>query len=343
LLFHYQEAPITDPAIENHLPGGIAPEDGFKGTSPRDWIPNPNGTFRGRSDLAQFKLNITDGTVTGVELLNGGNGYMSSMGGNHTVTGFNIYGNNLDALKPWKGTAQVDLDFTNGMLSGVRLTNGGRAYELAVQSAAENNTATSTDALDKSQNIVVAIDYNLSEIQYLVRDESLYNDWHLTTDSQAVVKLMGQSGDPGSIQLKVGAASQKARQLLRQELDPTTGYSGTGQQSFSPWAQDGDFIIYHRVDQLPKSTDRLVVDFAGDPITSYNVNFRPSKTAARVARSSRSALEEREPYAFASSPQLVSSGWSSDQVGGENQPLGMLPGLMQSQNQLNQAEFGSGI
>lgn len=360
LLFHYQEAPITDPAIENHLPGGVAPEDGFKGTSPRDWIPNPNGTFRGRSDLAQFKLNITDGTVTGVELLNGGNGYMSSMGGNHTITGFNIYGNNLDALKPWKGTAQVDLDFTNGALTSVRLTDGGRAYELAVQSAADNNTTTSTESLDKSQYIVVAINYNLSEIQYLVRDESLYNDWHLTTDSKAVVKLMGQSGDPGSIQVKVGAASKKARQLLRQELDPTTGYSGSGHQSFSPWAQDGDFIIYHRgkmiaqgnlddgtwtgqVDQLPKSTDRLVVDFAGDPITSYNVNFRPSKAAARVARSSRSASEERESYAFASSPQLVSSGWSSDQVGGENQPLGMLPGLMQSHNQLNRAEFGSGI
>ena len=193
-----------------------------------------------------------------------------------------------------------------------------------------------------------------------MRDESLYNDWHLTTDSKAVVKLMDQSGDPGSIQVKVGAASKKARQLLRQELDPTTGYSGSGHQSFSPWAQDGDFIIYHRgkmitqgnlddgiwtgqVDQLPKSTDRLVVDFAGDPITSYNVNFRPSKAAARVARSSRSASEERESYAFASSPQLVSSGWSSDQVGGENQPLGMLPGLMQSHNQLNRAEFGSGI
>ena len=360
LLFHYQEAPINDPAIENHLPGGIAPEAGFKGTSPRDWIPNPNGTFKGRSDLAQFKLNINDGIVTGVELLNGGNGYMSSKGGSHTIKGFNIYGNNLDALKPWKGTAQVDLDFTNGALTGVRLTDGGRAYELAVQSAAENNTTTSTDSLDKSQDIVVAVNYNLSEIQYLVRDESLYNDWHLTTNSQAVVRLMGKSDEPGSIQLKVGAASKKARQLLRQELEPTTGYSGTGHQSFSPWAQDGDFTIYHRgkaiaqgnlddgiwsgkVDKLPKISDRLVVDFSGDPITSYNVNFRPSKGAARVVKASSSKSKERDPYAFDPSRQLVGPAWTSDQVGFETQPLGMDPALVRSDMQLTLLDFSSGI
>ena len=350
LLFRYQEAPIKDPAIANHLPGGIAPEDGFKGTRPRDWIPNPDGAFRGKPDLAQFKLNITNGTVTGVELLNGGAGYMSGIGGNHLVKGFNVYGNNLDAVKPWKGTAQVDLDFRNGSLTGVSLTDGGRAYELAVQSAAENNTATSTDSLDGDKNITVAIDYNLDEIQYLVRDPSLYNDWHLTTDSQAVVKLMGRSDEGASIQVKVGAASERARRLLREELELTTGYSGTGQQDFSPWAQDGDIIIYHKgkviaqgelndgiwtgqVDKLPKSTDRLVVEFTGDPITSYNVNFRPSKGIARVVKSSNGSSKDREPTSIDASRQLVSLGWSSDQVGFGNQPDSKLPALLQSNNQ----------
>lgn len=302
LLFHYKEAPIVDPAIANHLKGGKAPEKGFKYTSATDWIPNPQGEFAGKSDLAQFKLNINNGVVESVELLNGGRGYMSSKGGTHTVKGFNIYGNNVDPLKPWEGTAQVDLGFLDGKLSALTLTDGGRGYEFAVQSAAENNITTSTESLSGAATIIVPLNYKLDEIQYLVRDNSLYNDWYMITDSQAVVELIGKPGQPGTLRVSVEAASKAARKQLKGELQPTTGYSGSGSQAFSPQAQDGDFILSHngqvlaqgnldngvwvgKVAQLPKIRDRLIVDFAGDPITSYNVNFRPSNGKARVVRS----------------------------------------------------------
>jgi hypothetical protein len=301
MLFQYEEAPVIDPAIANHLKGGQDPERGFKGTKPSDWIPNPDGDFKGQSDLAQFKLAINNGVVTGVELLNGGRGYMSSKGGSHTVEGFNIYGNNVDPLQPWKGTAQVDLTFANGMLSGVTLTDGGKGYELAVQAAADDNTATSTEGLSPNSSIVIPLNYNIEETQYLVRDNTLYNDFYLITESRPIVELIGKPGEQGLLRVSVQAASRQARRLLAKELEPTTGYSGSGSQTFSRRAQDGDITVYHRgnvlakgnlengiwegtISRLPRATGDLVVDFSGDPITSYNVNFKPSSGKAKVVR-----------------------------------------------------------
>jgi len=301
LLFKYKEATVTDPAIANHLKGGTKEEEGFAGTKASDWIPSPGGEFNGQSDLAQFKLAITDGIVTGVEILNGGRGYMSSKGGDHTVTGFNIYGNNVNPLKPWAGTAQVDLTFVGGSLTSARLTDGGKGYELAVQAAADNNTARSTDELAAERSIVVSINYNINETQYLVRDNSVYSDFYMITDSQPVVELIGNPGKEGLMRLTITAGSEEARQLLRKQLKPTTGYSGSGSQTFSTRAQDGDFTIYHKwsilaqgnldngawegsVARLPKANDRLRVEFAGDPITSYNVNFKPFYGRAKLIK-----------------------------------------------------------
>ena len=322
MLFQYEEAPIVDPAIANHLEGGKAAEKGFQGTSASDWIPNPDGPFRGKSDLAQFKLIINNGVVTGVELLNGGSGYMTSKGGDHTVKGFNIYGNNINSLKPWKQTAQADLTFSGGILSAVMLTDGGKGYGLAVQSAAENNDATSTDQLTIDQKIVVALNYNLDEIQYLVRDTNLYSDFYMITDSQAVVELIGKSGTAGTLRVRVEAADKRARTLLKDQLQITTGYSGNGSQSFSPNAQDGDFIIYHKdkilaqgnlddgswvgaVAQLPKANSKLMVNFAGDPITSYNVNFKPSNTKAKVVSGKTSSFASGNLAAEANSNLML--------------------------------------
>ncbi|MBU6251009.1 MAG: hypothetical protein KGO47_07585, partial [Cyanobacteria bacterium REEB417] len=156
LLLAYEEAPLIDPAIANHLPGGIAPEVGFANTTKNDWIPYPNGTYDFNKDLAIFQLSIINGIVTHVNKVAGGAGYMSSKGGNHVVRGFNIYGNNIDLLQPWLNTAQVDLTFEGGSLSKVELTDGGRGYELAVQSAADRNDATTTNTLSTEQAILVA-------------------------------------------------------------------------------------------------------------------------------------------------------------------------------------------
>jgi len=297
LLLAYEEAPLIDSAIANHLPGGIAPEAGFAGTTKNDWIPNPNGTFDFNKDLAIFNLSITNGIVTHVDKITGGAGYMGSKGGNHVVRGFNIYGNNVDLVQPWLGTAQVDLTFERGSLSKVDLTDGGQGYELAVQSAADRNDATTTDTLTADQAILVAINYNLDEIQYQVRDNSLYNDWYMIANTDAAITYHGIPGNPGFLQVQMQARGAETRQLLGDSLAPTTGYSGTGAQAFSTMAQGGNFSLssnqtpivsgtlrngswFGYVNQLPTSPESLQFSFNGDPLTSYNVNFKPSSGAS---------------------------------------------------------------
>jgi len=301
LQFNYQETPVVDPAIANHLRSGKAPESGFRDTSPSDWIPQTNGGFNSERDLARFQLSITDGVVEDVKLVAGGNGYMSSKNGNFVVKGFNIYGNNFDITKPWLKTAQVDLTFSQGKLSDVKLTDGGQGYELAVKAALENNDATTTKGItNPDQQVMVGLNYNIDETQYGVRDPSLYNDFYMITDTQASVKLLGTPGRAGTLEVQMLAKSDKARQLLSGGLQPTTSYSGSGAQRFSPAAQGGSFKLYDReqliasgtlsngiwrgmLDKLPSPLSTLNYSFDGDPITSYNVNFKASTGTVRAS------------------------------------------------------------
>ena len=308
LLFNYQETPVSDPAIANHLTAGKAPEADFQDTTVNDWIPNPTSkVFDTESDLARFKLSITNGVVTGVKLVAGGNGYMSSKGGNYVVHGFNIYGNNYDIAKPWLKTAQVDLVFKEGVLSDVKLTDGGQGYQLAVISALNNNDATTTDAIkNPEQELVVGIDYNLNEIQYGVRNTSLYNDWYMITDTEAAVKIKGEPGQAGTLEVQMLAKDAEAKTLLSGGLKPTTGYSGSGQQSFNMAAQSGHFDLFENdhliasgilnngiwtglLDKLPSTNSKLTYNFEGDAITSYNVNFKASAGTAKITTSTSNA------------------------------------------------------
>lgn len=313
LLFKYEETPLTDPAIANHLIGGVEPDygtgnDGIASTTAADWIPDPNGAFNGESDLAQFELIIENGVVTDVLFVQGGRGYMSSKGGNYVVRGFNIYGNNVDVLKPWEGTAQVDLTFTGGMLTDVNLTNGGRGYELAVQAAADSNLATSTSDIPASKpKLVVALNYNLDEIQYLVRDNSLYNDWYLIAET-AIDSLALQSGAFGGLQISLAPSSKKAQELLA-TLPITTGYSGVGAQRAYATPQQGsiqisdsngtlisggtsgplaDGVASLQLSRRP-APGLVNVAFGGDPLSSYLVNFREASKALNLSYGSWSS------------------------------------------------------
>lgn len=336
LLFNFQEAPIVDPAIANHLSGGAAPEVGFQGTIATDWIPNPfSPLLDANTDIARFKLTINNGVVTGVTLLNQGNGYMSSRGGNAVVEGFNVYGNNVDLKQPWLNTAQVRLTFSGGRLTAVDLADGGRGYELAVMSAAENNTATSTESFSSSaRDLVVPINYNLDESQYHVRDPQLYNDWYLITDTGASVQLHGLPGRPGFVSVKMMAKGEETRDLLTSYLQPTTGYSGQDSQSFSSFAQSGRFQLSQNarliasgalqngswvgyVPSLPESTQDLSFRFDGDPITSYNINFKPSQgsTAANLSRLSRREVSAFKQQANFSTPVTFDSSMSAPLLG----------------------------
>jgi hypothetical protein len=300
LLFHYEEAEVVDPAIANHLSDGASPEPGFAGTTKDDWIPNPTGEFLGKSDLARFQLSITNGVVTGAQLVNGGRGYMTSKGGNHVVEGFNIYGNNVDPLAPWVGTAQVDLSFFDGRLNSVTLKDGGRGYELAVQAAAEKNYATTTDNPEASP-IIVALNYNIEEIQYLVRDDSLYNDWYLIADTALSYEAL-TAGAFGGLQLSLNPASRKAQELLA-SLPITTGYSGIGaQRSYTTPQQgliqatdrNGTLVAGGSSRTLQDATTSLKfttrpapgavnLEFGGDALSSYLVNFREASDSLELS------------------------------------------------------------
>ena len=290
LLFHYEEAEVVDPAIANHLSNGLAPEPGFASTTKEDWIPNPYGEFLGKPDLARFQLSITNGVVTGVTLVNGGRGYMGSKGGNYVVRGFNIYGNNIDPLTPWVGTAQVDLVFIGGKLDAVTLTDGGRGYEFAVKAAVEDNVATTTA---NPSPIVVALNYNIEETQYLVRDNSIYNDWYLITDTTATAST--SPSRYGSLSIDLLPKSQAARDLIA-NTSLTTGYNTTGQQQKFDRAQSGELTVRDPITGLTigagtlskgsatlsltglASSEALSIGFAGDPSSSYQINFKTSET-----------------------------------------------------------------
>lgn len=293
LFFNYQEAPLIDPAISNHLAGGINPEQGFNNTTSIDWTPNPDGNYNAATDLASFKLSITDGVIKKVEIINKGQGYMSSKSGNHKVTGFNIYGNNVDMKKPWLGTAQVDLTFNGGKLENINLTDGGIGYDLAVKATAENNNATTTDGLDSSRDLIVAINYNLDEIQYKVRDNSLYNDWYLITDT--IAESSTSLSKYGSLSLSLLPKSADARDLINATA-LTTGYNSSGKQQKFDRAQSGALTIKDPITGLIigagtlsngsamlsltglASSEAVSIGFAGDPSSSFQINFKSSET-----------------------------------------------------------------
>lgn len=297
LYFNYQQAPMIDPAIANHLADGKNPQAGFAGTKSTDWIPNPEGNFSGLPDLAYFGIEVTDGVVTDVQIVNGGSGYMSSKGGNHTVTGFNIYGNNTDLVQPWLNTAQVDLTFSGGVLTNVSLTDGGSGYELAAGAALGSNTATGIslqpDAGNEWKSLRIPLNYRLNESIYLTRDNnsSDYQDWYLITDTSIAATSLNQ-GAYGGLNLTVTPSSDRAQEILtNQEITP--GYSGSGQQNKYSTPQQGDITV---VDSTGSTVgtgnisngianfelNRLAapgtinVNFSGDSASSYLTNFKES-------------------------------------------------------------------
>lgn len=303
LFFNYQQAPMIDPAIANHLADGKNPEAGFAGTTSTDWIPNPDGDFSGLPDLAYFGIEVTDGVVTDVQIVNGGSGYMSSKGGNHTVTGFNIYGNNTDLVQPWLNTAQVDLTFTGGVLTDVTLTDGGSGYGLAAGAALSSNSASSIslqpNPKNEWQSLRVPLNYRLSESTYLTRDNnnSDYQDWYLIADT-AISATGVYQGAHGGLSLSITPSSERAREILASQAI-TPGYSGSGQQAKYDTPQQGEISVVDSTGTtigtgtVSNGTASLSLDavaapgavnviFAGDHQSSYLTNFKGSSTSLNL-------------------------------------------------------------
>ena len=147
----------------------------------------------------------------------------------------------------------------------------------------------------------------------------------MIADTKAAVQLIGNPGESGFIQVKMLAKGDQAQQLLSGGLQPTTGYSGEGNQRFSNAAQTGQITLSGsqgviasgnlvngvwtaQVNQVPAFPESLKVSFAGDPVTSYNINFKPSQgLATPVVRGFASRGEQAylmQQAALSASPTL---------------------------------------
>jgi len=294
LFFNYKQADVFDPAIDENLlfttrNKALAGWDGLKST---DWKPAlATGTSSNDALLATAQLEITigtDGTIKGVTLKNGGKGYMASKGGNHTVD-FEIRGNDSytkgQAINP-NNYAIATLTFTGGVLTNAVLKSKGEGYTFLAQANA-NLSGTTTEQTD-----VIPVNHSLLETWY-GQPYADYQDWYLITDTSSASTT--GLGSYGSLSISVLPKSQAARDLISNTV-LTTGYNGLGQQQKFDRAQAGDITvkdpltgqiigagsIINGIANLKLSalatTERLKIDFAGDPSSSYQIDFNPSST-----------------------------------------------------------------
>jgi hypothetical protein len=100
------------------------------------------------------------------------------------------------------------------------------------------------------------------------------------------------------LQIRVTPSSQKAKDIIT-NYHLTTGYSGSGAQQAYRKAMNGTVKVYEsdaklgkarlvdgiatlNVNQLPGEGTVVRVEFSGDPITSYQVNYRASSSKTRI-------------------------------------------------------------
>jgi hypothetical protein len=295
LFFNYKQTDVFDPAIDENL--SVASRNkalsGWDGLKSTDWKPAlATGTSSSDALLATAQLEITiatDGTIKGVSLKNGGKGYMSSKGGNHTVD-FEIRGNDSytqgQAVNP-NNYAIATLTFAGGVLSNAALKSKGEGYTFLGQANANLSGVLKTEETD-----LIPINHSLLESWY-GQPYTDYKDWYLITDTSAASTT--GLGSFGSLSISILPKSQAARDLISNSAI-TTGYNGSGQQQKYDRAQAGDITVKdpltgqiigmgslsNGVANLKLSalatTERIKIDFAGDPTSSYQTDFNSSST-----------------------------------------------------------------
>lgn len=325
LLFHYKQTDVLDPAIaENLTPNSrnLALE-GWDGLLSLDWKPEINSGMTSAEVLertAQFSITIdTTGVVSDVLVTNPGLGYMRSYGGNHTVD-FEIRGNDSysegQLINP-NNYAIATLTFSDGRLVNAALKSSGKAYQYLAQANAAVGYGT-TNPLTSPQTNIVPVNLSLLESWY-TSPYSDYQDWYLIADTTAKVMMEGDPGGQGALTVEVLPASKHARDIIA-NYPNTTGYSGEGaQQAFHramrgtvKLSQNGTRIGKARIvdgqaviltNSLPDLNDRIKIEFSGDPITSYQVNYLPSTSKVKVMKkegSNRNSLEFDAQQAYSS-------------------------------------------
>jgi len=313
LLFHYQQTDVPDPAITDNLDADTRnlALHGWEGLVSSDWKPMLTAGMTSAEVLeqtAQFSFTIgLDGVVTDVDVTTAGSGYMASRNGQHTVD-FEIRGNDSYSddrdLNP-NNYAIATLEFADGRLIDASLKSGGAGYQYLAQANGALGYGT-TNPITTPQTNIVPINTSLLESWYTVPFVD-YQDWYLITHTAAKVRMNGEPGEAGTLNVEVVPSSKAARDLIT-NYPITTGYSGDGPQRAYGKAMGGRVKLFHdnkvigrgrivggeaviSVNQLPDFQDKVRVVFSGDPITSYQVNYLASESRSRIRRAKDATYE----------------------------------------------------
>ena len=331
LLFHYKQTDVLDPAITENLNADTRnlALAGWDGLLRSDWKPVLNAGMTSKEVLeqtAQFSITIdTSGSISAVSVTNSGAGYMGTYQGNHIVD-FEIRGN--DSYTDSKASnpnnyAIATLSFRDGQLVDASLKSSGEGYQYLAQANGAIGYGT-TNPLTSPQTNTIPINTSLLESWYTVPYTD-YQDWYLITDTTAKVRLQGRPGGEGTLTVEVTPSSKKAKNIIANN-PYTTGYSGEGSQRSYHKAMSGTIKLFQggerigkaqivdgtatfATDDLPNPKDEIRVEFMGDPITSYQVNYLPSTSMvkAKKANLNRDKFSEMNT-SFENIPEAFSNG-----------------------------------
>jgi hypothetical protein len=316
LLMHYKQTDVLDPSITENLSADTRnlALSGWDGLTSSDWKPALSSGMSSSEVLdqtAQFSITIdTSGAISAVSVTKSGAGYMASHQGNHTVD-FEIRGNDSytdNQLVNPNNYAIATLSFRDGRLVDATLKSSGDGYQYLAQANGAIGYGT-TNPLTSPQTNIIPINTSLLESWYTVPYTD-YQDWYLITDTTAKVRLKGKPGGEGSLIVEVTPLSNKAKDIIN-DYPTTTGYSGEGAQRAYPRAMSGTVKLFADGERLgktkiidgyavlptkklPSNKEEIRVEFMGDPITSYQVNYLPStsKVKAKKAQPSQAQLSE---------------------------------------------------
>ena len=264
----------------------------------------------------QVDKNHPTGYLTDFTMVNPGNGYFERSLNQATPVyddysvNFEINGNNplipLPSNISDPSRAVVRLSFKNGKLQPISpsdVINSGTDYRNLLNAIYEKNfdftnipdTGYPTE-IEKEKRLLVGININL-EAQTVFAEQAsgkdLYHDWYLITDTTATAST--SLGRFGSLNLALLPKAQDARDLIA-NTSLTTGYNSSGQQQKFDRAQSGALTVKDPITGLTigagtlsngsatlsltglASSEALSIGFAGDPSSSYQINFKSSET-----------------------------------------------------------------